>query len=240
MLDFSFPRLLAQSGFEHRATPEPDGRIVYRLTNKSGHVRVERAEWDRLLEEFSTRVRDIQRGTRKWLIGLFPGIFLFGMTIGQVLPGAGLLIVIGIFLGPPAIYLSQSYRVRGAAEAIDLKLALRNRVAAPPPKPFRIPRALEIASFVLVGPHLLLELWGSIRPETYRNTPLLGTELNWTSAISFAVLAGVLYFKWRAERFVAIEPDVRDDRQRSAPEAPKPQGFGRKVDVAGRARANMN
>ena len=99
MLDFSFPRRLAASGFEHRATPEPDGRIVYRLADRSGHVRFERAEWDRLIEEFSTRVRDIQRGTRKWLIGLFPGIFLFGMTIGQVLPGAGLLIVLGIFFG---------------------------------------------------------------------------------------------------------------------------------------------
>lgn len=233
MLDFSFPRLLAQSGFEHRATPEPDGRIVYRLADRSGHVRVERAEWDRLLEEFSTRVRDIQRGTRKWLIGLFPGIFLFGMTIGQILPGAGLLIVLGIFLGPPAIYLSQSYRVRWAAEAIDLKLALRNRVAAPPPKPFRIPRALEIASFVLVGPHLLLELWGSISPETYRNTPLLGTELNWTSAISFAVLAGVLWFKWRAVGWEASETFVQHDRQQRPPETPKAQGFGRKVTLPG-------
>ena len=84
MLDFSFPRRLAESGFEHRATPAPDGRIVYRLADKSGHVRVDPAEWDRLLAEFSTRVRDIQRGTRKWSIWLFPGIFLFGMTAPEV------------------------------------------------------------------------------------------------------------------------------------------------------------
>ncbi len=142
MLDMSFPKRLAESGFEHRATHGPDGRITYRLADKSGHVHVSRAEWDALLVEFSDRVRGIQRRRKWWFVGLFPGIFIFGMTIGQVLPGAGLLIFLGIFFGPPALYLWQSYQIRWAAEAIDFKLALRKRVAPPTTQPFRVPRWL--------------------------------------------------------------------------------------------------
>ncbi len=239
MLDISFSRKLAESGFERRATPAADGRITYLLADKSGHVSVGRAEWDGLLAEFSETVRRVQRTAKWWFAGLFPGIFVFAMTIGQILPGAGLLIVLGIFFGPPAIYLWQSYQVRWAAEAIDLKLALRNRVAAPPPKPFQAPRWLEIVFFVLVGPHLILEAVGSAYPDAYRNTPLLGTELNWLSAVSFAILAAILYLKWRARRLEGSD-ESHFNRQQAPPEMPKPKGFGRKVGVAARARLDMN
>jgi hypothetical protein len=236
MLDFGFSRRLAESGFEHRASEGPDGRIVYRLADGSGHVSLDPHEWNSLTAAFSAEAKAIVRQAL-WCGGfLFPGIFVFGMTIGQVLPGAGLIIVLGIFFGPPGLYLWQSYRVKWAARALEQKLAFRRRVSAPPPVPFRLPRWIEIASFVLVGPHLLIEIYGTINPDAYRNTPLLGTELDWMSAISFAILAAVIYFRVRADglslppwaewlRFRRDEEDLVVDNE-----------GGRRVDVVARAR----
>lgn len=235
MLDIGFSRRLAESGFEHRASPGPGGRIVYRLADGSGHVSVERGEWDALVGAFSEEARAIVRKARYCLFGLFPGIFVFAMTIGQLLPGAGLLIVLGIFFGPPAIYLWQSYRVKWAARALDEKLAFRNRVSAPPPVPFRLPRWIEIASFVLVGPHLLIEIYGSIDSDAYRNTPLLGTELDWTSAVSFAILAAVIYFRVRADG-LALPSWAAWPRPAREEEPPEVDAGSRRMDVVARAR----
>ena len=130
MLAIGFSRRLAESGFEHRAVEAPGGVIVYRLADGSGHVSLQRHEWDALRTEFTLKARAVVRRARWCYVGLFPGIFIFAMTIGQILPGAGLLVVGGIFLGPPGIYLWQSYRVKWAAKAVEEKLAFRNRVAA--------------------------------------------------------------------------------------------------------------
>lgn len=240
MLDISFSRKLAESGFERRASPASGGGIVYQLADKSGHVCVAKAEWENLLGEFSGKVRRVQRTAKWWFAGLLPGIFVFAMTIGQIVPGAGLLIVLGIFFGPPAIYLWQSYQIRWAAEAVERKLTLRNRVAGPPLKPFQAPRWLEIVFFVFVGPHLALEMVGSLDPDIYRNTPLLGTELNWLSALSFAILAVILYLRWRGRCWQQADESGRHDLQQSQPVMPKPQGFGRKVDAAARARSTTS
>ena len=239
MVDISFSRKLAESGFERRASPAPGGRIIYQLADKSGHVSVARTEWDSLLGEFSEKVRRVQRTAKWWFAGLFPGIFVFAMTIGQIVPGAGLLIVLGIFFGPAAIYLWQSHQVRWAADAVELELALRNQVSAPPPNPFQAPRWLEIVFFVLVGPHLALELVGSLYPDAYRNTPLLGTELNWLSAISFAILSAILYLKWRGQRWQVADDGGRQDRQQHRLPLPNSQGFGRKVDPVARTGSTM-
>jgi hypothetical protein len=236
MLDIGFSRRLAESGFEHRASPGPGGRIVYRLADGSGHVSVDRREWEALLNEFSLEARAVVRRAKYCLFGLFPGIFVFAMTIGQLLPGAGLLIVLGIFLGPPAIYLWQSYRVKWAARRLEERLSFRNRVSAPPPIPFRLPRWIEIASFVLVGPHLLIEIYGSIDPDAYRNTPLLGTELDWTSAVSFAILAAVVYFRIRADGLALPWQINWPSFSRESEEAEEPDAGNRRIDVVARAR----
>lgn len=236
MLDFGLSRRLAESGFEHRANEGPDGRIIYRLADGSGHVSLDRHEWNALTGAFSAEAKAIVRQAL-WCGGfLFPGIFVFGMTIGQVLPGAGLIIFLGIFFGPPGLYLWQSYRVKWAARALDEKLAFRRRVSAPPPVPFRLPRWIEIASFVLVGPHLLIEIYGSINPDAYRNTPLLGTELDWTSAVSFAILAAVVYFRVRAEGVVLPDWFENLRLRRGDPDEVVDNQGGRRLDVVARAR----
>jgi hypothetical protein len=245
VLHIDFSRELAKIHFKDRATIG-DGRVTYRLADGSGHVGLDAAEWRAMNAEFDERSRQVLRKARRWLIGLFPGIFLYGMTVGQIMPGAGLIIVAGIFLGPPGIYLWQSHRIKAISRDIENVLADRPKVVAPPRAPWRIPRWLEIICAVLVGPHLILEVFGSIYPEAYRNTPLLGTSLNWTSLVSFSVIVAILYFHWRAVQHranasyrrqgrAAERPGRHDDPAR--PDEPAPRAFGRRVNPVVRVTA---
>jgi hypothetical protein len=238
VLHIGFSRQLAKINFKDRATVR-DGRVAYRLADGSGHVSLDAAEWRAMNAVFDEESGKVLRKAKRWLIGLLPGIFVYGMTLGQVLPFGGIVILSGFFLGPPAIYFWQSSRINRIALRMDEELAGRPKVAAPPRPRWRVPRGLEIACAVLVGPHLIFEIVGSFYPEAYRNTPLLGTQLNWTSLISFSVLAAILYLRWRS----AQEPAQPRARGRSgAPERPAtsdmpaPRTFGRRVDPLVRAR----
>lgn len=224
MIGMGFSRALAQTGFRHRATLLPGGRVIYRLADRSGHVALGAHEWEALGERFEAQVRPVGRKTTWLSIALFPAIFVFGMTIAQILPGAGILILAGIFLGPIAIYLWQSYRIKHIAGAIEKELAGRPRVAAPPAPPTRAPRWLEIACLLLVGPGLIVQIYGSLNPDAFRNTPWTGMHLGWGGIAGFAILGAMLFYRWRA---------ARD----APPEVPDKEREGRQSDVIMRARA---
>ena len=239
MLNIGFSRDLAKINFKDRATIE-GGRVTYRLADGSGHVGLDAVEWRSLNDELDARSGEVLRKAKKRLFLLFPCIFVYGMTLGQVMPGAGLIIVAGIFVGPPGIYLWQSHRIERILREIEEVLAARQKVVAPPPAPWRVPRWLEIVCAVLVGPHLILEVFGSIYPEAYRNTPLLGTSLNWTSLVSFSVIAAIFHFHWRAVQHRANARIQRHARPPGVPPAaaerparrdePARRIFGRRVD----------
>jgi len=223
MIGMGFSRALAQTGFQHRATLLPGGRVIYRLADGSGHVALRADEWEAVGEHFDTQVRPVGRKTIWLSIGLFPAIFVFGMTIGQMLPVAGILILAGIFLGPIAIYLWQSYRIKHIAGAIEKELARLPRVAAAPAPAWRPPRWLEIACMLLVGPGLIVQIYGSLNPNAFRNTPWTGMHLGWMGIAGFAVLGAMLLYRWRS---------ARD----APPEVPDKEREGRRPDVIMRAR----
>jgi hypothetical protein len=223
MLGMGFSRALTESGFRHRATSVGGGRIVYRLADGSGNVVLDAGDWDAVGEHFRAQVRPVGRTTTWLSIGLFPAIFVFGMTLGQILPGAGILILAGILLGPIAIYLLQSYRIKHIARAIEQELARLPRVAAPPPPPWRAPRGLEIACILLVGPGLIVQVYGSFNPDAFRNTPWTGMHLDWLGMAGFALLGAMLFYRWRA---------ARD----APPQVPDQEREGRRSDVILRAR----
>ncbi|HMG45985.1 MAG TPA: hypothetical protein VK614_00795 [Allosphingosinicella sp.] len=223
MLGMGFSRALTESGFQHRATAVGGGRVVYRLADGSGHVALDADEWDALGEHFRAEARPVGRTTTWLSIGLFPAVFVFGMTIGQILPGAGILILAGILLGPLAIYLWQSYRIKHIARAIEKELARLPRAVAPPAPPGRPPRWLEIACILLVGPGLIVQVYGSFNPTAFRNTPWTGMHLGWGGIAGFAVLGAMLFYRWRAAR--DAPPGVPDQERE-----------GRRSDVIMRAR----
>jgi hypothetical protein len=223
MIGMGFSRALAQTGFQHRATVLAGGRVIYRLADGSGHVGLSACEWEAAGEQFEAQVRPVGRKTFWLSIGLFPAIFVFGMTIAQILPGAGILILAGILLGPIAIYLWQSYRIKHIARAIEQELARLPRVAAVPAPASRPPRWLEIACILLVGPGLIVQIYGSLNPDAFRNTPWTGMHLGWAGLAGFAVLGAMLFYRRRA---------ARD----APPEVPDKEREGRRSDVIIRAR----
>ena len=222
MLDIGFSRGLARINFKHRATVG-SGRVTYRLADGSGHVGLETSEWRALTARFEDESRVVLRTAKLALLALFPVIFAYVMTLGQIMPGGGIIIVAGIFLGPPGIYLWQSHKVARIARNIDAELARRPKVAAPLTSQPRAMRGLEIAALLLVGPHLILQVYGSLNPDAYRNTPLLGTELDWSDIAGFLILATILLLRWRP-------------RWPTRPSKQVDESAGRRFDPLSRAR----
>lgn len=221
MLGMGFSRALASSGFRHRATAVPGGRVLYRLADGSGHVALHEREWDAVGVAFDEATQPVMRRVRWLSVALFPAIFLYAMTLGQVVPGAGLLVLLGIFFGPLGIYLWQSHRIAAISRLIEAELAQLPRVAAPPADPSRAPRWLEIAALLIVGPGLIVQLYGSFDPGAFRNTPWSGAHFDWKGWLGLAVLCGLAFYRWRGSAGAGDG---------------KPEKTGRGVDALARAR----
>ena len=188
MLSPGFADALNRSDLTRRAAVRPDGQIAYARADGSGHVVASQLEWREQLARYDAHLKPIRRRTLWWSIGLFPGILLFGMTVGQVVPFAGVLILAAMFGGPLVIYLRHSRAVRRIAAEIDRELAVGETCPAPARASFVLPRWFEIAFLLLVGPDLLLSVVGEIGgPDTYRGTPLWGTDLG-----ALEIVGGVL------------------------------------------------
>lgn len=189
-MDSKFSEQLARSGFAHRATGSSGGSVVYRLADGSGSVRVPVQIWNRLSEEFETALAPSRKRTRWLSIALFPAILIFGMTVAGYIPFGGVLILVGIFLGPIAIYLLHSRDVQIITRSIEDRLKTYPSCPAAQPDATRFPRALEIAFMVLVGPHLLLAIIGEIGgPDTFRGTPLSGIGIGTFQILALALIA---------------------------------------------------
>lgn len=231
MLSIGFSRWLAASGFQHRALPVQAGVVVYRLADRSGFVAVPIDQWEAFGQEFSDRAAPIQR-IAHWLMGaIIPAVVLVGL-FGMFGQGLGdwvgsflaLSILLLLWVGPIAIYLWQSHRVRRIALDIEARLRTCRRVAAPRQSKSGPPRWLQIALTLLVGPTLLLQIYGSINPQAYRNTPLSGTSLNWIGVAGLVSVALYCLLRWRAKR--AHDAFIRELERR-----------GRRVNFLDRAHA---
>lgn len=222
MLSSGFSRWLAASGFERRATPAPGGRIIYALADGSGHVELDAGQWEAFGERFAGEARAVTRRAN-WLYGgLLPSVLLYALTLGQIIRFSGIVILVAILGGPLAIYLWQSHRMKAIAARIEADLAHRPSAAAPPVALPRLPRWLEIAAALLAGPHLILEVYGSLNPDAFRNTPWMGTHLDWSGVAAFLVLATIFVLRRRMDR-----------AGRTVPRPPAP---GRGSDFVVRAR----
>ncbi|HEU0043909.1 hypothetical protein [Sphingomonas sp.] len=189
MLSPGFADALHRSDLARRASVRPDGQVSYRCADGSGHVLASQREWHAQLASYDARLKPIKRRTRWLSIALFPGILVFGMTIGQVVPFAGVMILAAMFGGPLLIYLAHSRAVQRIAAEVDGQLAAGEPCEAPARSPLVLPRWFEIAFLLLVGPDLLLSVAGEIGgPDLFRGTPLWGTELGTTDYVAAALI----------------------------------------------------
>lgn len=189
MLDTGFADALHRSGLERRIRPLPDGDLAFALA-QGGHVRVEPRAWRDALATMEDELRPVRRRTRRLAIAWFPGVLLFGMTLGQVLPLGGLVILLLIFGGPLFLYLQHSHAVQRAAAGVERSLSQGPVCPAPPRRSAPFPRWAEIAFLLLVGPDLLIGAAGELGgPDLFRGTPLWGAGLGIVEYAAAALIA---------------------------------------------------
>lgn len=190
MLLPGFADAVARTGFAHRASEQPDGTIVYRLADGSRHVRVQRAEWERLRAQFERQSKAARR--RAWILLLcwpFAPI-LVGLTLARIVPAGAFLIFLVAIGMPIAIYVLHFAKVRRIGEEIERQLA-RAQPCAPVPRDLRrAPRWLDLALLLVIGPNLLIGIAGSIGgPDFFRETPLWGRHIGAFEVCALAIIA---------------------------------------------------
>jgi len=229
MLSAGFSRWLTVSGFERRATFVPGDRVVYALADGSGHVELDALEWAAFGGRFADEARAVTRRANAMYLGLLPAVLVFALTVGQLFQFTGIVILLAIFGGPIAIYLWQSHRIKAIAAGIEGDLARRPKAAAPSIAAPPIPRWLEIAAALLVGPHLIFQVVGTLFPNVFRGTPWMGTRLDWSAAVGFAILAAIVVLRRRNPAAQAAKPEAPVD---------EPARTSRRSDFVTRAHGN--
>ncbi len=212
---------LATSGFEARATRVPGGDVIYRLEDRSGHVRVPGPDWDRLQHQLDLDTKAVNRQTRWQIVGLVPAIVMAGLIAP---PLAAAFALIGLLPGPWAIYAVRGIRTGRHARAVETALRHYPKAGPPPPVPGRTPRWMKVAIFLLVGPELILQFWGTLNPDAYAGSPWAGMHLELPGIAGLLLLGVVQYRRWRRGR--AAEAKLR-----------AALAAGRRVDFVGRAKA---
>jgi hypothetical protein len=214
VLSNTFSRRLHLSSFEHRATPRPGGRIVYRLRDGAGHVALPERDWEALCDGFEEDAKPFGRTANKMYFAFPFVLVIVGIILGQLSgrPGSNGTVhpllwtpfLLLIFFGPTGIYLWHSYRIKALAEALEAKLRRYPRVSAPPARPGRIPRWLTIAVMLMVGPDLVFKFFGTLFPHAYDRSPWQGANLDLLALAGLILLAVYLLLRWRADRLARM------------------------------------
>lgn len=201
MLNIDFSRALAGSDFHRRGVASPEGKIIFQLADKSGHVRLSRAEWDAAGKSFRDNVSVSSKKAKYCLLLHLPAFFL-AMAICNLPPfefifhamprsfaaSIGLALLV---LPPIGIYLWHSRNVQRVSAELEELLGELPRVEALS-NPVSVPRWLDIAGFLLVGPGLLFAIIGELRPGIFRNTPFADAHLGPLSLAALAIIAARL------------------------------------------------
>lgn len=112
-------------------------------------------------------------------------------------------------LGWPIAALWRHVRaVQNAVDDIHTELAKRPVVLINEPAKLKELNTLERLLMAFMGPSVFINLYGSINPEAYRNTPFLGHQLGWTSLIALSVF-GLIIWRHRKGRPSIPVPDAK-------------------------------
>jgi hypothetical protein len=198
-VEIGFSGALARLRFRHRVSELPDGALAYRLDDKSGHVRVSKAEWEEAGTFFADSTSKSARKATLFVLLSLPAYVVYAIACGLIVPKElalampswlYFLLFIGPLPGMPiAIYLWHSYHVRKVSRALDATLAQRPRIAAPTLPSFPTPPFwFDLICLLFIGPHLILAVIGELNPDLFRNTPLTGRHIDANAVFSFALL----------------------------------------------------
>ena len=219
---------IAVTRLKQRCVDDGSASIRFRMDDGLGDVRLTRQEWEALGGWFRSEVSPSARKLRLAVLLTLPAIIaLFGIaanfrpvmvaleSIESVSPA---LLMFLLCAGLPLTFMTlHALAVQRAVDGVRAALVDRPRLGASPPP--RAINTLELIALVLVGPHLIIGLWGSLFPNAFRNTPWTGTRLDAFGIAGIVLFLVLGYLRWR--------------RGRPIPPAGE---SGRSVDVVARAR----
>lgn len=236
-MDISLFQNISTARLEQWAEPD-GGDICVRLADGAHEARLTPAQWQGIVDRYHGTVEPSAKGL-KWafiltipaaiaflaLISAIPplkeALYAFDRLVPVVLP---LLVTSGLPILAMVLHARTVIRAldRARAELAPFpRQAVRNRM--PPAEA----RPLEKVAIFAVFPYLLIQAWGTIDPDAYRNTPWTGTRLDLTSILGVAALC---WIGWR--RWDAVRPVHSEEATEVAEAGP------RRADFISRARAN--
>jgi len=202
MLDLGFSRQYAGLRLAHRAAPQPDGAVVYRLADGSGHVRLPAGEWDEIATWFRKATRGDYIRAQIGLVLCVPAFVLLCIILNIPPIKAALTIfprevvswtVLAALPGfPIAVYFWLLRSVGRVEKSIETELSSRPRVPAPRRDKARLPLWVDVAIALLAGPHLVFAVIGSLSPGFFDDTPLSGSHIDLFAGAAFALIAARL------------------------------------------------
>jgi hypothetical protein len=152
-----------------------------------------------------------------FLLMRIPGFEAFGEFLDQFIPGISVILITTWPLLLGAIW--HYWVVMCATAELESRLAIEERVPEPQLPSRRGLNVVEIAAIILVGPHLIIALYGTLVPDAYDNTPFAGTRLGPWDLAGFATLIGLFILRSRPKTLV-FDPLRTDPR-------PPVRSFGR-------------
>lgn len=193
---------------QQRCVALDSGHLLFRMRDGRGAVRLSREKWEALGATYRTRIAPSAKLLcwAAWLqiplaiFALFvmmsiPGFTALGGLIDRVIPGISVILITAwpLLLGSAWHYMA----VGRATSDLMSVLAAEERVPEPPLPLRRGLNGLEILAIALVGPHLIVGLYGTLVPDAYDNTPFAGTSLGLLDIFAFCVLIGLIILRSR-------------------------------------------
>ena len=234
-MEFFLVEKLALLRLRQRCIALRSGDTLFRMSDKRGAVRLTPAQAHTIQSHYRELIRPSGRvlGLSLWLqvpIVLLTMVLLAHFfrssavdaaiaRVDALVPGLGVLL---FTTWPLLLALIHHARMIGKANS-GLDEFLESRAREPEPNlPAKKPlNGLEIVALLVVGPHILVDLVGSLSPHVLNNTPFTGRQLGVTDLIGIAVCVGFRLLRRRV-------PAVIDD--------PAPAASPEPVAAAGQVR----
>ncbi|CAN5323072.1 hypothetical protein BH09PSE1_BH09PSE1_08540 [soil metagenome] len=201
---------LSKTRLDQRCVELDSGDILFDAPDKRGPVRFSASEWEAVRADHEARLAPARRFFKwsMWLngpiaLGLIIAMILFVPNFGamtrwldRAIPpqlGVGLILtwpaLIGFIVNARATILANN-----ALDSLVAGMARETSVVLPKR---RLVNWLEVTGLILVGPHLFLGAYGTLRPEAFANTPLSGTRLGLIDVVGICVMLALIAIQRR-------------------------------------------
>ncbi len=202
---------IAVTRLKQRCVDDASPGVRLRMPDGNGDVRLAAHEWDALGDWFRAQVAPSARRLRLAVLLTLPLIIAF-LAITANVPLLKT-VVEWLFDASPALFMLflcgalpltmatlHALAVQRATDGVNEALADRPRLGTSCLPPPRALNAVELVALVLVGPHLIVSLYGSLNPGAFRNTPWTGAHLDSRSIAGLVVLLALGLLRWRRMR----------------------------------------